>query len=207
MNSSREAASGALTYILKREHAFVDRSTFELPAGKVLGSSRLAFWGHLARALNRALLIRHILKRLAEHFFLIEAVRAPVKAVHFGVFRSNTLRKSVVAMIAVMPPGIVCRRKKNNDSAPDEILSRDRFRLVFTFASLLTSSSFFRHDSLFISRSQTTTLRAPGKTSSSSQCRVITSPSTITSTGSSRANSTRGTALCSAKGCSICVPS
>src|SRR5207244_959228 len=207
MNSSREAAPGALTQVLERQHAFVDRSTFELPTGKVLGPCCLAFRGHLARALDRALLIRHILKRLAEHFFLIKAVWAPVEPVHPGVFRSKTPCKNVIAMVAVMPPAIVCRCKKNNDSAPEEVLSRDRLRLLLAFALLLAFSSFFRHDSLFISRSQTTTLRAPDKTSSSSQCRVMTSPSTITSTGCSRANSTRGTALCSAKGCSMCVPS
>lgn len=52
-----------------------------------------------------------------------------------------------------------------------------------------------------------TTLSARGNTLNFSQCKVSTSPSTMTSTGPARSNSAHGTAFRSAKGCLMCVPS
>src|SRR5260370_9416697 len=52
----------------------------------------------------------------------------------------------------------------------------------------------------------TYTSMAPGTISRVRHCRVIISPSIITSTGSFRANSTRFTFLVSQTGCSVSVP-
>src|SRR5580698_1032399 len=147
-------------------------------------------------------------------------MRTPVEAVHFGVLGCEALCKLVIMMIFVIPARGISGRQQDDDSSPDKCVPPLRRCLAGIVALLLTFSAFFRHDVFYITvllkdfqttspmqpvlcnRFYATTLSAPGNTSSSSQCKVRTSPSTITSTGASRAKVTRRTALCSASGCS-----
>ena len=73
---------------------------------------------------------------------------------------------------------------------------------VFLVLLLVVYACAFLYHDLYA-----TTFNAAGNTSSSSQCKESTSPSTITSTGLSRLNSILCAALRSASGCSMCVPS
>src|SRR5437588_9987111 len=110
-------------------------------------------------------------------------MRAPVRAVHEHVVVFQAARERVVlvihAMLRVSPdPGSCNQNHPNNDGLGREL---ERTRSLRLLARLPPSFSLFRH--LF---PYTTTFSAEGSTSTLSQCKVSTSPSTITSTGASR---------------------
>src|SRR5579864_3185045 len=196
---SRELAPRSATELVQRQHSLLRRLGAELPAGKQFGARRFAHGSHLRRTFNGALHVRHVAKRCAEHLFLLRAMRTPEEAIHLDLPHGQALGKAVVAMIPIVSAADERSRYQAEDDTPLAILSR--VILAGALALLLPLSTFFRHSSFLYHARQTTTFRAPGSTSSSWQCRVRTSPSTMTSTGASRLNSTRRTALRSAIGC------
>src|ERR1700722_290210 len=206
---SLKTAPGFIAQFLQRQHTFLGRIVAELPTGKQLHPRCLARIGKLVRrALDGALLIRNEAKKSAEHFLLVGAVRTPVKTVHSRLFRGDALREGVVAVILAVPTGVIGAREQNDDDdSPNE--HRGRLRLLCAVALLLPFSPLFRHKTRYFLYHgfHATTFNALGRTSSSWQCSVITSPSIITSTGPSRSKHTRRTAFRSAIGCSMWLPS
>src|SRR5438105_2945927 len=142
----------------------MERTALKLPAGKLFGVGRFAFRCHLTRALDSTFLVGHILKGLAEHLLLVQAVRTPVKSVHLCLLRGQAFCKIIVTVILTVGTGRECANKKeSNDDAPNYFLARLRFSRPHTLA--LPLSPLFRHASFLYHGLHATTLRAPGKTS------------------------------------------
>ncbi len=209
---SRQTAPSLIAQLLHGKNTFYWFACSELPARKQFDSRRRARGRQFVRILNRALYVGHVLKRFPEHFFLLNAVRTPIKPIHLRLLRGQTLRKSIVAMIPILPPPT--HASANRITIPPQIsVFRDSGRASGppprSCRRFRRSSDIipFPHNLFLISRAQAATSSAPGNTSNSSQSSVNTSPSTMTSTAASKSNSTRLTAFLSAIGCSICVPS
>jgi hypothetical protein len=85
------------------------------------------------------------MKRIAKHLFLLNAMRAPVKTVHRGLFRRQALRESIVLMVPVMPARDECARQQDHHNTISEDLLG--FSITRSVALLLPLSTFLRHDS------------------------------------------------------------
>src|ERR1035437_202607 len=208
---SWQAAPGLVAQSFQRQHPFHWRIFPKLPTGKQFHTRDLARRRHFRGAFDRALHIRHGVKRFPKHLFLFNAVRTPVEAVHPGLLRCQALRERIVLVISVVPASYERSCQQDQDAAVNEDFLRPSVTRTAT-ALFLPFPPFFRHAHPYITTilhtyDQATTLSAPGSTTNSSQCSVSTSPSTMTSMGASRLNSMRCTPLRSASGCSICVPS
>src|ERR1700726_5333432 len=100
---SWQAAPGLVTQSLQRQNSFPRRLRVKLPTGKQFDSGDLAFRRLVPGTFDPTFHIRHEVKRFAEHLFLLDAVRAPVKAVHLSLLASQALRERILFVIAVVP--------------------------------------------------------------------------------------------------------
>src|SRR5580692_10224743 len=146
--SSRQTAPSLAAQHLQRKDSLNRRIRSKLPARKQLHFSRRTCLSHLMRTLDRTFHIRHVLKRLPEHFLLLQAVRTPIQPIHLRLLRCQTLCKSIVAMIAVVPAPGVSQNKQHHNPAPHQPLPRLWICLRRSHPLLVPLSPLFRHDSL-----------------------------------------------------------
>src|ERR1017187_3895155 len=98
-NPSRQAAPGFVAQGFQRQNSLLRRLRPKLPTGKQLDCRDLAFSPHLRRAPARAFPAKHVVKRFAKHFFLLDAMWTQVKAVYLGMLRCQTLGERIVLVI------------------------------------------------------------------------------------------------------------
>src|ERR1700722_351879 len=141
MNPSREATPGFIAQCFEGQNALFRRVHAKLPTGKELHARNFAGRSHFSwRFLNRAFSVGDVMKCVSKHGFLFEAMRAPVKAVHFRLMRGKALGELVVLVILVVPACNVGDREHDDDACPCERLRGDSAGF-FALALLLASSA------------------------------------------------------------------
>jgi len=104
-----------------------------------LGANRL----DSLRALDPTLNVWGVLKRRAELFFLLFAMRTPKGAVHFGLLCRQAFRKSVQTAGVFVPKEVICGRECNDDHDGNHDVTRTVWiRLLSAFPLLLPFSAF-----------------------------------------------------------------
>src|SRR4029077_20443146 len=204
---SLQRTSRAETQIVQRLHPFHTLAhRGELPRRKVFDLRVRAYRQHLRGvARHSAFHVRRVLERGVEQLLLLRAVRTPVCSVHLDALLREALRELVILVRPPVIAEVVSRPQRHEPQRHLNHFAQTRripLRLFLDLGLRPLLFALLGHKS-----SYTTTRRAEGSTSSVSRCKVRASPSTITSTGPSSANSMRRTLCLSAMGCFTCVPS
>ena len=125
---SWQAASGLIAQELQIVLALNSRAIGEDPRRKPFNTGLRAHRLNALRAFDSALNIRRVLKRRTEFLFLILAMRAPKRTIHFGLLGGKALGKSIQFLIVPAAKGNNMRPQKlsrslsqpsRNASAPD----------------------------------------------------------------------------------------
>src|SRR5205807_10528165 len=117
-------APGVVTQGFERENSLLQRTAFKLPTGNILRTRGFAFRSHLARPLDGALDVGHVLERFAKLLLLLDTMRTPVEAIHLCLFGCEAFGKSIVAVIVVIPARSIGRRKQDHNAGPEKRLPR-----------------------------------------------------------------------------------
>jgi hypothetical protein len=112
---SWQAASGLIAQELQFVLALNPRAISEYPRRKPFDTGLRAHRLNALRTFDSAFNIWRVLKRRSEFLFLILAMRAPKRTIHFGLLGGKALRESVQFLIVPAPKEIVCDRKNYDD--------------------------------------------------------------------------------------------
>src|SRR5258706_15518141 len=152
-NRSRQRAPGAIAQLLHTEnalHSFAGRR--KLPGGIVFNARIFASLRSPVRvAFDAALHVRNELKRRAELFFLLHAVRTPPSSVHLYAVVSQTTGERIVLVLAAVAKIVGQPERSHDQHCVDRYASPIPARGLNPKFFFLPFSSLLRHG-FFISR-------------------------------------------------------
>ena len=125
----------------------------EDPRGKSFDAGLRAYRLNALRTFNSALNVWRVLKRRTKFLSLIFAMRAPKRAVHFGLLGGETLSKGVQLGIVPVPKKIVRDGKYNHDHDRNQRVPHLLWiwlRVALALPFLLLFSALLRHTDNFL---------------------------------------------------------